>query len=84
MTVCLDTIDDAGNRVPVRSEPTIDPRTDWLDRRRVGVRERYYRSTRRPAQQSRMNKLVALPMYQRMTIRNWNTTKLLALIGQAG
>ena len=29
-----------------------------------------------------MNKLVALPMYQRMTIRNWNTTtKLLALMG---
>ena len=32
-----------------------------------------------------MNKLVALPTYQRMTIRNWNTTtKLLALMNHAG
>ncbi len=33
------------------------------------------------ASQSRMSRIVALPMYQSMTIRNWNTTtRLLALL----
>ena len=33
------------------------------------------------AAESRMNRLVALPIYKRMTIRNWNTTtKLVALM----
>jgi uncharacterized protein (DUF1697 family) len=33
------------------------------------------------ASQSYLTKIIALPMYQNMTIRNWNTTtKLLALM----
>jgi len=33
------------------------------------------------ASQSRLSKIISLPMYQNMTIRNWNTTtKLLALM----
>jgi uncharacterized protein (DUF1697 family) len=33
--------------------------------------------------QSRLNKIASLPSYQRMTIRNWNTTtKLLALMDE--
>lgn len=36
------------------------------------------------ASQSRLTRLIGLPIYQRMTIRNWNTTtKLLALMGEA-
>jgi uncharacterized protein (DUF1697 family) len=33
------------------------------------------------ASQSQLNRLVSQPLYQRMTIRNWNTTtRLLALL----
>jgi len=36
------------------------------------------------ASQSRLTRVIGLPIYQRMTIRNWNTTtKLLALMGDA-
>lgn len=37
------------------------------------------------ATQSRLSRIVGLPVYQHMTIRNWNTTtRLLALLDQAG
>jgi uncharacterized protein (DUF1697 family) len=37
------------------------------------------------ATQSRLSRIIGLPIYQNMTIRNWNTTtKLLALMDKAG
>jgi uncharacterized protein (DUF1697 family) len=38
------------------------------------------------ASQSRMSRIVSLPIYKRMTIRNWNTTMRLAalLAGEGG
>ncbi len=42
----------------------------------------YHQRLEARATQSYLNRLVALPMYQHMTIRNWNTTvKLLSLLG---
>jgi len=41
----------------------------------------FYSRLAAKASQSRMSRIVSLPMYQDMTIRNWNTTtKLLALL----
>lgn len=41
----------------------------------------YFSRVEKLASKSKLSKIVSLPMYQRMTIRNWNTTtKLLALL----
>jgi uncharacterized protein (DUF1697 family) len=41
----------------------------------------YFARLMAQASQSQLNKLIGLPIYQEMTIRNWNTTsKLLALL----
>lgn len=44
----------------------------------------YYTRLVRKASRSRMSRITGLPVYQRMTIRNWNTvTRLLELLGGA-
>jgi uncharacterized protein (DUF1697 family) len=43
----------------------------------------YHRRLTSRATQSRLTRVVAMPMYQNMTIRNWNTTtKLTQLVGE--
>jgi uncharacterized protein (DUF1697 family) len=43
----------------------------------------YHRRLTSRATQSRLSRVVAMPMYQNMTIRNWNTTtKLTQLVGE--
>lgn len=43
----------------------------------------YHRRLTSRATQSQLSRVVAMPMYQHMTIRNWNTTtKLAALVGE--
>jgi uncharacterized protein (DUF1697 family) len=45
----------------------------------------YFSRLVRKASQSRMSRLVSLPIYRRMTIRNWNTTtRLLELLDGRG
>lgn len=52
-----------------------------VDEVSAGARVLYYSRLVRRASQSRMSRITALPIYQQMTIRNWNTTtRLLALM----
>lgn len=54
---------------------------DGVDRAHEGKGVLYFSRLIAKAAQSRLAKIVTLPMYQNMTIRNWNTTtKLLALM----
>ena len=51
----------------------------------VGPGVVYSRRLRAKASKSGLSKIAAHPFYQRMTIRNWNTTtKLLAMMGRNG
>lgn len=52
-----------------------------VDRAHAGTGVLYYSRLVSRAAQSRLSKLVSLPIYQQMTVRNWNTTtKLLELM----
>jgi uncharacterized protein (DUF1697 family) len=51
--------------------------TPGVDRAHPGIGALYFRRLISKAAQSRLNRLVSLPIYQRMTIRNWNTTTTL-------
>lgn len=54
---------------------------DGVDRAYEGKGVLYFSRLIVKATQSHLQKIIALPMYQNMTIRNWNTTtKLLALM----
>jgi uncharacterized protein (DUF1697 family) len=54
---------------------------DGVDRAYAGNGVLYFSRLMAKATQSRLQRIIALPMYQNMTIRNWNTTtKLLALM----
>jgi uncharacterized protein (DUF1697 family) len=58
----------------------IDTR-DGVDRAWAGSGVLYFDRLASRAAQSRLSKVVSLPIYQQMTIRNWNTTtKLLGLL----
>ncbi|HVR19008.1 MAG TPA: hypothetical protein VMS65_04915, partial [Polyangiaceae bacterium] len=54
---------------------------EGVDRAFAGKRVLYFSRLVAKATQSQLGKLVGLPVYKSMTIRNWNTTtKLLALM----
>jgi uncharacterized protein (DUF1697 family) len=56
------------------------PTNPAVDRVSAGRRAVYFERLMAKATHSRMSRIVALPIYKQMTIRNWNTTtKLLAL-----
>lgn len=56
---------------------------DGVDRAYAGEHVLYFSRLISRASQSRLAKIVALPEYQNMTIRNWNTTtRLLALMNE--
>ncbi len=57
------------------------PARPGVDRVEAGDGVLYFSRLVAKASQSRMSRITALPIYQRMTIRNWNTTtRLLALM----
>lgn len=54
---------------------------DGVDSAHAGKAALYFSRLDSRASQSRLSRIITLPMYQNMTIRNWNTTvKLLALM----
>jgi uncharacterized protein (DUF1697 family) len=54
---------------------------EGVDAAAVGPGVLYHSRLIAKATQSRINRIVGLPVYQNMTIRNWNTTtKILALM----
>ncbi len=54
---------------------------DGVDRVYLGKKVLYFSRLSKRATQSKLSKIVSLPIYKKMTIRNWNTTtKLLALM----
>lgn len=58
---------------------------DGVDRAYEGKGELYFSRLVAKAAQSRLTKIITLPVYQDMTIRNWNTTtKLLTLMNESG
>lgn len=55
---------------------------DGVDRAWTGPGVLYFSRLAARASQSHLSRIVSMPVYQRMTIRNWNTTtKLLTLMG---
>lgn len=68
---------------PIRGKDVIEdiPVNKAVDSVSAGTSALYYSRLISKATQSRLSKVVAMPVYQQMTIRNWNTTtKLLALM----
>lgn len=64
---------EALERVPVKP---------GIDKVSAGPGVLYYSRLIRKASQSRMSRIVTLPIYKQMTIRNWNTTtRLLGMMG---
>lgn len=58
--------------------------TEGVDQAYAGKLAFYFSRLTSRATQSRLNRITSLPIYQQMTIRNWNTTsKLLALMEKA-
>lgn len=58
---------------------------EGVDRAHAGQGVLYFSRLIRRASQSYLSRLASMPVYQRMTIRNWNTTtKLLRLLEAAG
>ncbi len=59
------------------------PTREGVDEVHPGPGALYFSRLTERAAKSRLSKLVSMPMYQRVTIRNWNTTtKLLALMDE--
>ncbi len=57
---------------------------EGVDRAHAGRGVIYFSRLTRQAAQSHLSRLASMPVYQRMTLRNWNTTtKLLGLIEAA-
>ena len=57
---------------------------EGVDTAHVGKQTLYFSRLISRAAQSHLTKIIGLPVYQNMTIRNWNTTtKLLALMDGA-
>lgn len=60
------------------------PMKEGVDRAAAGPGALYFSRLTSKATQSRLSKVVSMPIYQQMTIRNWNTTtKLLGLMETA-
>lgn len=56
---------------------------EGVDKVHLGKGVLYFSRLISKASQSRLSKIITLPVYQNMTIRNWNTTsRLLELIGE--
>jgi uncharacterized protein (DUF1697 family) len=69
---------------PAEALQSIETR-EGVDAVAAGPEVVYFSRLSERASQSRLPKLVSKPVYQRMTIRNWNTTtKLLGLLEAAG
>ncbi len=67
---------------PISAKQTLKaiPQKDGVDQVWAGTGVLYFSILISKATQSRISKLISLPVYKQMTIRNWNTTqKLLAL-----
>jgi uncharacterized protein (DUF1697 family) len=59
------------------------PANPVVDQTHAGVGVLYFSRLISKATQSRISKLVSMPIYQSMTIRNWNTTTtLLRILGE--
>lgn len=58
------------------------PRKEGVDEVYAGPGVIYFSNLIAKATQSRLSKIVALPMYRSLTIRNWNTTQKLQTIGE--
>ena len=54
------------------------PIKEGVDRIWAGTRVVYFSRLTSRATQSRLSRIISLPIYQQMTIRNWNTTTKLA------
>lgn len=60
--------------------PQLDPE---VDRAAVGPGVLYFSRTAARASSSRLTRIMSLPVYRRLTVRNWNTTtRLLTLLDQ--
>jgi uncharacterized protein (DUF1697 family) len=74
-------------RKPLTASRAVDQveTKDGVDSVRAGKGVLYFSRLASRASSSRLSKLVALPIYQEMTIRSWSTTtKLLALMDSRG
>jgi uncharacterized protein (DUF1697 family) len=74
-------------RPPLRPKEVVKqvPLKEGVDRAYAGTNVLYFSRLIAKAAQSRLSKIVSLPVYKELTIRNWNTTtKLLALMQQRG
>lgn len=73
-------------KAPLLGKTAIEdvPVKEGVDTATAGKRVLYFSRLISKATQSRLSKLVSLPIYKQLTIRNWNTTtKLLALMDAA-
>jgi uncharacterized protein (DUF1697 family) len=72
-------------RDPLKSSAALKlvPRQAGVDRVVAGPGVLYFSRLIRKASQSRLSRLVSLPIYQQMTIRNWNTTTRLLQLMEA-
>jgi uncharacterized protein (DUF1697 family) len=60
------------------------PTKEGVDRAWAGTEVLYFSRLAEKASQSRLSRIASMPIYQQMTIRNWNTTtKLLRLMDEA-
>jgi uncharacterized protein (DUF1697 family) len=59
------------------------PIKEGVDRIWAGTRVVYFSRLTSRATQSRLSRIISLPIYQQMTIRNWNTTTKLAELVKA-
>ncbi len=60
------------------------PRKEGVDHASAGTHALYFSRLISKATQSKLSRITAMPLYQLLTIRNWNTTtKLLALMTEA-
>ena len=67
-------------RAAIRLVPT----RDGVDRAYAGSGVLYYSRLISQASQSRLSRVVSMPIYGNMTIRNWNTTRSLLRLLEAG
>jgi uncharacterized protein (DUF1697 family) len=68
---------------PLKAKDAIKemPLKEGVDEVRAGTGVLYFSRLDSKATQSRLSRVVSMPIYQKMTIRNWNTTqKLFALM----
>ncbi len=59
------------------------PQKEGVDEVHAGTGVIYFSHLIAKATQSRLNKITALPIYKRLTIRNWNTTQMLQTLIEA-